>query len=691
MNTKYQWRLTLISFVPLAFFLLNIAWPTSAYAQLSSLPPLNWPNKKLSVSFAPDLVAIGKYRNELNQHLNSSLSEEDWKIEILRACQEWSRHCGIDFFVAADAPRNFGVPGLSQNDPRFGDIRFGAFPQENVLGNAIPYQPNAGVWAGDIFLNTNTRYLRSPNSSVSANEVDLFSVVLHEIGNSLGLTDDMQNIESVMFFLYAGAREQLSSVDIANIQFLYGPKDSDRFELATNNNSIRSATRVQWEPMLAETLKQSQKGRIQHKKDRDYYRISGSPIAEKLWVTVRCKGHSLLCPKITITDRYGKEIDTISANSPVDNNITKEITNFYPNDLRYIVVEWSGYPDFDFGDYEIEFDFRESSPAYQSLENDDDDGNLPFSDADDEGLVDLLFETVGPVDTEVGANDNFATATTLYSPLGVEPGSRFETIGTILPTDVDTLAIRTSNSAHGTLMAHLRPLSTTTKNFNLEIFDDSFVRVNASMTRYVDGDVDIEIARVKPNTTYYFVLQASQVDEKGVNYLFVTDVADINKTLNTIQQVRLTPNSPEYMGTFTAYKTQLFKFSLTTNSQDQNNQAVQLTIYSETGRVESILLCRAGSSCRQLVWLQAGRHTFRFTALSRDSGRIMASTSTLRGAAVSDDEGPILIDPSGNPISGSQLPDRNPAPPPLWEFPKFLIGLILPPENPWFSRPTLPE
>lgn len=667
---------------------LSVALHQSAHAQLSALPPQVWPENPVTISFAPDNVGIGRFRNEIHQHLKATMDEREWRIEILKACQEWSRNSGINFALVGDSPRDFGVPGLAQSDPRFGDIRFGAFPQDNVLGNAVPYHPTAGAWAGDVFLDTNTIYeIQGPGNTQNVDQrVDLFSVALHEIGNTLGLIDEVLDPESVMYFRYAGKRQYLSPLDVQNVQFLYGPRVNDPYEDRHGNESMASASIINWESDFVINSSQTVQGRVNTARDVDVYRIRGNTLSEKIWLTVNCRGLSLLCPKVTILDDEGEIIDVASAESPLDNSVTKELTNFYPNETRYIVVEWNGIPEFEFGDYEIELSLNQPAVPTSLWQLEDDDGQ-PFSDADDESLEDRLFELAGAVDTEVGTNDTPSTATQLISPVGLTPGSRYETIGTAVKDDVDCYSVRTAADATGSLMVHFRPLATTYQQFSIAVLDSNFRMLSPTTTYHSDGDIDVELARVTPNAQYIIVVSKSQPHESPVNYLLVTDIATTNANLDTIQQVRLTATAADIMGTMTTYKTQLFKFAFNVQATDKLNQAVQLTIYSETGRAEATIVCRAGNSSRNLIWLQAGKHTFRFTALANNGRRITASTATLRGASVSDDEGPILIDPSGNPVSGPQVPNSNPPPTPLWEFPKFLLGLILPPENPWFSPP----
>lgn len=238
-------------FVPrIASFLLAIVCGIGSlgaerplFGQLLAAPPQRWPSSQpITFSFAPDFVEIGRFRSELFLHMNDQMSYPDWQIEIARALQAWSRHANVQFAWRPDSPRAFGVPGLSQSDPRFGDIRFGAFPQVNVLGSAVPFNYGAGTWSGDILFDTTRMFhIHQWGDVPDLDRYDLFSVALHEIGNSLGLVDDETDPNSVMFFAYVGPRSDLSPRDVRRIQDLYGAPASDPHEQLGRNDSFATA------------------------------------------------------------------------------------------------------------------------------------------------------------------------------------------------------------------------------------------------------------------------------------------------------------------------------------------------------------------------------------------------------------------------------------------------------------------
>ncbi|MCK5355210.1 MAG: matrixin family metalloprotease [Methyloprofundus sp.] len=111
-----------------------------------------------------------------------------------------------------------------------GDIRIGAiFIDGNVGSNVLAhaYQPctNAlcvpgGSIGGDMHIDDTENW-----GDGTRGTFDLFTVMLHEFGHSLGL-DHSDVLGSVMEPIYAGARRSLHSDDINGIQAIYGASTS---------------------------------------------------------------------------------------------------------------------------------------------------------------------------------------------------------------------------------------------------------------------------------------------------------------------------------------------------------------------------------------------------------------------------------------------------------------------------------
>ena len=87
-----------------------------------------------------------------------------------------------------------------------------------TLAHAFFPPPNGGALAGDAHFDDEETW--STATPAPAGQTDLATVILHEIGHSLGLGHSSVQ-EAVMFPFYAGQRRQLHPDDIQGVQALY--------------------------------------------------------------------------------------------------------------------------------------------------------------------------------------------------------------------------------------------------------------------------------------------------------------------------------------------------------------------------------------------------------------------------------------------------------------------------------------
>lgn len=94
-----------------------------------------------------------------------------------------------------------------------------------ILGyGVLPYE-HLGDARGSIFLDDSENWATGLNIAAFPAEVDLFAVVLHESGHTLGLPHLWEDRNAVMYGRYASGRHQLTPVDIGAIQAIYGLPD----------------------------------------------------------------------------------------------------------------------------------------------------------------------------------------------------------------------------------------------------------------------------------------------------------------------------------------------------------------------------------------------------------------------------------------------------------------------------------
>lgn len=134
--------------------------------------------------------------------------------EIRSAFDAWSKVANIKFVQVEDDGAAFNAT------TRSGDIRIGAHhvdgPRDTLAFSYFP--PFNGLSAaGDIFLDTSEKW----KIGFGGNGYDVFQVVTHEIGHSLGL-EHTPRTDALMNAFYTERFRGPQADDIAGMRFLYG-------------------------------------------------------------------------------------------------------------------------------------------------------------------------------------------------------------------------------------------------------------------------------------------------------------------------------------------------------------------------------------------------------------------------------------------------------------------------------------
>ncbi|MFN5534767.1 MAG: matrixin family metalloprotease, partial [Planctomyces sp.] len=227
--------------------------------------------RSLSISFPGDGTPIGSEANDIRQTLDAVTTRTRWQTAALQAFQTWAEVANINVGLVADRSDAFGTAGLASNDPRFGEFRVGAFSQPGVLASAVPFQPVAGTWSGDVLLNSDVSWYlgNSPGQQAPGGKgYELRTVLLHEAGNSLGL-EDRQDAGYVMSSQYTSPRWSLTADDISAIRAIYGARQ-DIWESVPNESSA-TATPIVLTAAEAAVGRAVRSGSLNTADDRDFY------------------------------------------------------------------------------------------------------------------------------------------------------------------------------------------------------------------------------------------------------------------------------------------------------------------------------------------------------------------------------------------------------------------------------------
>ena len=182
----------------------------------------SWSNPAhITYSFPADGTPWDGGTDNLNATMAAQFHDASWVRSIAKALQTWASVANINVVPVADSSAPFNTQGLSQGDPRFGDVRIGGynFQSSTVLAQSYNPPPNGLTGAGDVEINTG--FYWGPNAPY-----DLYSVLIHETGLALGMGETTAPT-AIMNRIYGGVRTFLEPADIAGIQAIYGPRVAD--------------------------------------------------------------------------------------------------------------------------------------------------------------------------------------------------------------------------------------------------------------------------------------------------------------------------------------------------------------------------------------------------------------------------------------------------------------------------------
>ena len=634
-----------------------------------------WPDaRNLTLSFPNDEVAVGAWSNDLRRTLDQVTDRQVWQTEVARAFQTWAVETNLSIGLRNDRSDSFGTVGLPVRDPRFGDFRIGAFPQsESVLANAVPFSSQSGTWAGDLLLNSDVDFVWSDWSSgipQSASEVDLFSVLLHEAGNSLGIADNT-NPSSVMFQSYNGPKGTLTSIDRDAIRSLYGVR-SDVYE-AKSNNTIGTATVIRRLTTTADVT--SIRGSINNRNDADFYRYIPRAGQSEISVRLEAFGVSFLKSSIEVLNSRGEKISDAKVDSIFENNMSIRVSSLDSMDQLFIKVTSNSDDVFGLGEYKLVLDYRPESqqpPLYPPMQGDEDDDN-----AWQHVNIDQLFQSAGLIDSEIGKSDSIELAREMSVPQGFLNNTRFDALSSLRnPTDVDFWKFSTPAAIEGRLHLTFTPLASAIQSsFAVDIVNASGVSVKDKAIIRSDGSWSIEIYQPSPSTTYYVSVKTNPIiQHSGINYMLSVNLATQPLNAQSLFSGTITGNAStdHYLS---IHKTQLYHFDLLASNSTSDN-GVQMTIIDLRTGLDVFVIATPNQVRRgDAVWLDEGHYMVRFTPRNRLGRNTRSISYSARIAELSDDQGPRLIDPSKPPPPPFSRPGTPPVLPP--------IRVVVPIESPW--------
>jgi hypothetical protein len=585
---------------------------------------ISWPDPgHLTLSFAPDGTATPLGGSSLYQTMAPAGPATAWQREVLRAFQSWAAVTNVNVGLVTDSGLPFGTSGAVQGDGRFGDVRVGAGPlSTGEVAGASPFSWTGTTYSGDVQFGSGRPYRIGKYTGT----YDVFSIAAHEAGHSLGL-DHSTAAGSVMNEAYA-YHTGLSASDVAAIQALYGVRAPDQYDAAGGNDTAGKATPLPATGLGSFQLRAS--GDLSTLSDVDYYKFSVLPLAGLTGgVVVRLKaaGLSLLLPRVTVTDAFGRVVASGASLDPQNNDVTLRFNPSLLGGTYYVRVEGATGDVFGIGSYQLAVDGLTAN-----------------------AVLSPIMSVVNPL-LDLHLNDTLAAATNLLPIWGNNPpDQRFDyTYRGAIEDGKDTDYYRVhSRAATGTAPMNLNVLvwglDASPLDPRVHVYDAAGNPVAFQVLANEAGVMSVQVLGVTPGADYY--VQVSARNPGGANgtggYFLGADFNQLAPTTyDGVAADALNPGDKADTGKLSIADAGVFQFALSADLLGAGAGGVTLTVTDGAGNVVLTLSAAAGQPAVTAVrYLAAGAYTLRYSYTSPTGATAASIAYGLFLLKLSDGVGP---------------------------------------------------
>ncbi len=618
---------------------------------------------QLTLSFAEEGTNVAGLQSALHGAFDGLAGADVWQGTVLRAFQTWASLTNGDIGVVSDGGLPFGVPGLARDDSRFGDVRVAAVPlTEDVLAVSIPSDTLiAGSWSGDVLFNSNVAW-----TSLD----DLYSVALHEAGHVFGL-EHSDDPASPMHVHGVSNAITPTPADIAALVALHGARMHDLNEYDTGGNdgaspgiligneTVASATRLQKAqdgqgvdgsaPSIAHAD-------ITTETDVDFYWFDGlSDYNGPVTIAVRPAGMSLLAPHVELLNEQGEVLQSATSESMTGESVTLQLAENDRHARYYLRVAGVDGP-FAIGHYSVTVSFDDVVTVDPERIDRFAGREFRFATAHQiRDLFELGADTL--LNDDDHADDDPLESGELETAVGYLEDTRYEAIGSIADAvDVDHYRFKSPLFAAGSsvpLTISIDSLETGGLIPQVELFTADQEPVATTIVANGNGRLVVQLPAASSEDE--FLLRVKAAPNAGANATgnYKLSIVFGGQAIELVDFAAgtLSNATPVQLHALHVGQSQLMHLLLDLTGAAATADGVWATIYDDAGAVRARIGAQAGDArSGGAVLLEPGAYTIQVAGVSLTGDQLQEIAYQLRGAVISDPLGPILHDPTFDPV-----------------------------------------